>query len=205
MSRILRIATYIFAVTLLLGGLGLADDDDDYRQRNPRQAQQYGYNNGFRDGEQRGRHEGREHDPFDYRQPDWRRATRGYEGWMGPVVLYQRGYQEGYRNGFRSGFEAESRPNVDRDNDYDGYQENGWRERDYVDGRDTATRWGYQDGMDAGRGDIANGKPYNPRPRGRYDDCDRGYQREFGSKNSYKVEYAEAYRRGYDNAMGRRY
>src|SRR5215510_14416324 len=53
------------AVTLLLSGLLLAqrygdDDDDDggyYRGRSQAQAQQYGYENGYRDGLRRGREE----------------------------------------------------------------------------------------------------------------------------------------------------
>ena len=89
MVRTVRMAALLLATTLIVSGLAFAHDDDDdyYRRGNPAQAQQYGYNNGFRDGEHRGQHEGRENDPFDYQTPDWRQATRGYKGWMGPLGL----------------------------------------------------------------------------------------------------------------------
>jgi hypothetical protein len=207
MVRTVRMAAFIVAATLVLSALALAHDWDDYDRRgNPARAQQYGYNNGFRDGAHRGQHEGRENDPFDYQTPDWRQATRGYKGSMGPVEFYQRGYQQGYEEGFRSGFEGVSRSWGRGDHDGDGHYASGgygWH-GGYEDGQTVAYQWGYQDGMDAARGDISRGKPYNPRPRGKYDDRDRGYRREFGSKDVYKAEYSDAYHRGYDEVMNGR-
>jgi hypothetical protein len=210
MVRTVRMASFIVAATLALSGLALAHDWDDYDRRgNPSQAQQYGYNNGFRDGAHRGQHEGRENDPNDYQTPDWRQATHGYKGWMGPVEFYQRGYQQGYEQGFRSGFESVSRSwdRGDRDGDrYNAPGGYGWRGSygGYEDGQQTAYRWGYQDGMDAANGDLARGKPYNPRPRGRYGDRDRGYRKDLGSKDAYKAAYSDAYGRGYDEVMNAR-
>ncbi len=40
-------------------------------------------------------------------------------------------------------------------------------------------------------------KPFNPNPRGRYDDADHGYRRQFGNKHEYREHYSEAYRDGY--------
>jgi hypothetical protein len=203
MIRTVRLASYALAATLVLSGMALAHDDDDYYRRgNPAQAQQYGYDRGFHDGADRGRHEGREHDPYDYHTPDWRQATRGYKGWMGPVEVYQRGYQEGYQEGFRSGFESVSRSWGDGDRD----RHEGFGGRDGYEGaRDVAYRFGYQDGADMARGDREHGKPYNPNPRSMYEDRDHGYRREFGNKDAYRAEYSDAYRRGYDEAMNRRY
>ncbi len=100
MKRQMRMAAMALALTLVVSGLATAqrdgDDDDNgyYGGRgNAAQAQQYGYQSGYRDGVNKGREEGRENDPFDYRTPDWRQATRGYQRWMGPVQLFQRGYQ----------------------------------------------------------------------------------------------------------------
>jgi hypothetical protein len=208
MFRTVRITGFILTLTLALSGLALAQDDDDhYRQGNQQQAGEYGYDHGYRDGLSRGQHEGREHDPHDYQTPDWRQATRGYQRWMGPVEFYQRAYQKGYREGFRSGFESAEGSWLQRDGDRssDGYRGDGWQGGYHPGGRDVAARWGYQDGMDAARGDLARGKPYNSTPRGKYDDRDRGYRREFGSKDDYKSEYTEAYRQGYDDAMNGRY
>jgi hypothetical protein len=200
MKRTMRMAALAVAATLVMSGLALARDDDDYyRQGNPAQARQYGYDRGYKDGAGRGKHEGRERDPNDYQTPDWRQATRGYKGWMGPMEVYQRGYQEGYREGFRSGFESVARPwgNGERG----AY---GWR-GGYNDGRDVAYRFGYQDGAEVARGDLEQGKPYNPNPRSMYGDRDHGYRSEFGNKDAYRAEYSDAYRRGYDEVMNRRY
>jgi len=162
------------------------DHDDGYRQGGSSQARQRGYDRGYHDGIGKGQHEGRENDPFDYRTPDWHQATRGYKNWMGPIDWYQRGYQEGYRDGFQAGFRS-ARP---------GYGDRG----SYFFGRghdSPAYRIGYDDGASVAREDIERGKRFNPNPRGRYDDADHGYRREYGDKHAYKALYSDGYREGY--------
>lgn len=213
MRRVIRMAAYALAVTLVFGSLAWGRDDDDdgyyYRQGNPAQARQYGYQNGYRDGVNQGRHEGRENDPYDFHTPDWRQATRGYQQWMGPVNGYQRGYQEGYGNGFRYGVQSVSGRWRDGDGDRDDRPYGGWHNGydpyrvGY--GRGTAYQFGYQDGSSVAREDIEKRKPFNPNPRGRYDDRDHGYRREYGSKDQYRAEYSNGYRAGYESVMGNRY
>ena len=48
-------------------------------------------------------------------------------------------------------------------------------------------------------------KTFNPEPRGRYDDRDHGYRREYGDKNFYRQQYTEGYRAGYQAGYDRRY
>jgi hypothetical protein len=197
----LRIAACAVALTLAMSGTALAHDDDDgYRRAGPYQAQQYGYQNGYNDGMRQGQHEGRENDPYDYRTPDWRQATRGYQEWMGPVNWYQRGYQNGYANGFQAGFQQVS--NRWRDND--GDRDEHWRDDDRG-GRSTAYQFGYQDGSAVAQRDLERHNRYNPNPRGKYDDEDHGYRRDYGSKYQYKAEYAQGYREGYAATMDNRY
>jgi hypothetical protein len=202
-------AAYALAATVALSGFALAqrdrDDDDDegyYRQGNGNQARQYGYQNGYNDGVQKGEHEGREHDPYDYQTPDWRQASRGYQRWMGSPELYQRAYQQGYRNGFQSGYEEYSQSG---NNGYrgDGWQGGGWQNG--YDGDAAGYRFGQQDGAQAAREDVVHRKGYNSSPRGRFEDRDRGYRREFGSKDRYRSEYTNGYRAGYDSIMRNRY
>jgi hypothetical protein len=209
----MRMAAFLVAVTLALSGLAMAqyrDGDDDrddgyYRQGNWGQASQYGYQSGYRDGVEKGRHEGRENDPNDYRTPDWRQATRGYQSWMGSVGAYQSGYRNGYQNGFREGFNsAYRRGDGDGDRDdirpvYDGGGD------PWGGGRfgNQAYDFGYQDGATAGRGDRYEHKPFNPTPRGRYEDADRGYNRAYGDINAYRRQYASGYRAGYQSSYGR--
>lgn len=206
MGRTVKIAVCAMAITVAMTGLALAQYDRDeygYGQGNAAQARQYGYQNGYHDGVSKGRHEGRERDPYDYQTPDWRQASRGYQRWMGEVSWYQRGYQEGYSNGFRSGYRSVAGWRGDRDS----WRFNGSRGYDPYPAsyQGVAYQFGYEDGAAVARADIQNGKPYNSRPRGRFDDCDRGYRREYGSKDQYKAEYASAYSNGYDAVMGRRY
>jgi hypothetical protein len=206
-----RMAALTLAVTLFVSGLALARDDDDYYRRGgTNQARQYGYERGFHDGQSKGRHEGRERDPYDYRSPDWRQASKGYKGWMGPVDWYRRGYQDGYASGFRSGYQEVAGP---RDGYYGGYNRGrsygesfrGGYDQDAYGGGNIAYRFGYEDGSSVAREDIYKRKSYNPNPRGRYDDADHGYRREYGNKNQYKADYANGYRAGYEAVMNHSY
>ena len=209
MWRSVRMAGLAATAALMLSTITWAqrdwdrDDDDHYRgDRDGRQARQYGYQRGYNDGIDKGRHEGRERDPFDYRTPDWRQATRGYERWMGRVEVYQRGYQDGYRNGFNAGY----REVTDRRFDRDGrWRNDGWRTGYDPDWASIANRYGYEDGAQVAREDIFNHKRYNSKPRARFEDRDHGYQREYGSKDRYKAEYTAGYRAGYDSVMSHRY
>lgn len=206
MSRQIRTTAWVLATMLMVSGLALAqrDYDDDgryYRGGSQAQAQQYGYNSGYQDGIRRGREEGRENDPFDYQTPDWRQATRGYQGWMGPENWYQRGYQQGYRSGFESGYQSMNRRNRDNDGDRDdGYYGSSWHGgRDGY--RNPAFNIGYQDGSTVARQDMESRKPFNPSPRGAYDDRDHGYSREYGDKDQYRSEYSNGYRSGYESTF----
>lgn len=64
-----------------------------------------------------------------------------------------------------------------------------------------ARDYGFRDGARVGQEDTWRGKPYNPYPRGKYDDADHGYSRRFGDKHVYRQIYTEAYRRGYESAF----
>ena len=74
------------------------------------------------------------------------------------------------------------------------------RDRDSI-----AYRTGYEDGSSVAREDAARWKPYNSQPRGRYDDRDHDYRREYGSKDQYKMEYTNGYRAGYESVRRGRY
>jgi len=208
MNRKLRLVAWVMAAMLLTSGLALAqrdwDDDDDngsYRGGNGAQARNYGYQSGYNDGTRRGREEGRENDPFDYRTPDWRQATRGYQGWMGPQNEYQRGYQEGYRSGFESGYQNVNRRRGDGDGDRDdGYYGGSSYGRGASYGS-PAYNIGHQDGATVARQDMQSRKPFNANPRGPYDDKDHGYRSQYGDKNEYRAEYTNGYRSGYQSTF----
>lgn len=207
MKRLLRMAALAVPLTLTLGTFSYAQDRDDYYRGSVSQTRQYGYDNGFRDGQHKGEHEGRENDPFDYRTPDWRQASHGYKSWMGPLNVFQEGYQQGYRDGFRSGFVSERpgwRGDSDGDRD-DRYRGNGF----YGGGPHGSSRvaydTGYQDGVTMAREDIYKNKRFNPDPRARFGGRDDGYSRAYGDKSIYKAEYSDGYRAGYEATFNGRY
>jgi len=204
MRRQMKMAAYAMAITLVLSGLALARDDDDYyRQGNSAQAQQYGYQNGYRDGQRHGREEARENDPTDFRTRDYDHADRGYQSWMGPKDRFRDGYRDGYQRGYQEAFYQSNRGGWgygDHDRDDHVYERTDWPGRGGW-GRSPARDYGYQDGVTVARSDEQHGKPYNPNPRSG-NNSDRGYSSRYGDKNQYKAEYRDAYRQGYEETRG---
>ena len=85
------------------------------------------------------------------------------------------------------------------DNRY--YDRDDYRYDNFRRGLHVARDVGFRDGAQVAREDMWRGKPFNPNPRGRYDDLDHGYRYEFGNKHEYREHYAEAYREGYMNTF----
>jgi hypothetical protein len=209
MSRQTKFAALAIALILSLSGMSLAQyrdgDDDGYYQGDIGQTRHYGIQQGYRDGYEKGRHEGRENDPNDYQDPNWRQATRGYQQWMGPMEVFQNAYREGYRNGFQAGYRSLNRGWGDGDDDNGVYGHGGYiyGESDRGYGSNMGYSIGYQDGINQAREDTFKNKPFNANPRGRYDDRDHGYRREYGDKSDYKARYSDGYRAGYESAFRR--
>jgi len=194
MLKRIELGAILLALMLGLSGLATAQwdaDDGYYRQGDGSTARQYGYQNGYQDGIKHGRHEGRENDPEDFRIPDDGRASRGYRDWMGPIWIYQNAYRDGYRAGFRAGYNNESR-SYGYGNDspvfyggsYGNYGGSWSGNRSY--------EIGFRDGASVAREDIREDKPYNPNPRGRYED----------RAHDYRGQYASGYRAGYESTRG---
>jgi hypothetical protein len=206
MMQRMKLAACVVAMTLIVSGIALADDDDYYRGGGRAQAHQYGFQNGYRDGLHKGQHEARENDPNDFQSRDWRNASRGYQQWMGPFEVFQDGYRDGYRQGFQAAFNDRwgRRGNGDRD---DGYRDNRYYPQNNYGGGyggNVAYNYGLQDGVQAGREDAYRGKQFNPNPRGS-NHADRGYSREYGDRNAYREQYSDGYRTGYQQTYGNRY
>ena len=101
--------------------------------------------------------------------------------------------RDGYQDRDRDDRRVYRDQDGDRDRDGDRYGNQGYGYR----GGNAARSWGYRDGQDAARGDSRVGKSYNPRPRGRYEDRDRGYKNFMGNVRTYRQQYDQAYREGY--------
>jgi hypothetical protein len=68
------------------------------------------FQNGYRDGLDKGRNDGDDNDRFDVTRHDWyRSATRGYENEYGSRSSYQTMYREGFERGYADGYRATDR------------------------------------------------------------------------------------------------
>ena len=85
------------------------------------------------------------------------------------------------------------------------YYDNDDHRGNFERGAQVAHEFGFRDGQEAARGDVWAGKPFHSNPRGRFEDADHGYRREFGSKHEYREQYAQAYREGYERAFDNRH
>jgi hypothetical protein len=57
---------------------------------------------------------------------------------------------------------------------------------------------GYKDGYDKGLEDADDRDRYHPTRHGRYRSADHGYEREYGPKGRYRVDYRQGFLAGYD-------
>lgn len=101
-------------------------------------------------------------------------------------------------------YRYQNRPYDNDDYRYDNPYENREYGRDnFRYGIHEAREFGARDGASVARQDMWSRKPFNPSPRGRFDDADHGYRREFGSLHEYREHYTEAYRQAYQRSFRR--
>lgn len=67
------------------------------------------------------------------------------------------------------------------------------------DTRSDAGRFGYDDGLAAGRADRNTGHSFRPTDGGSYKKADRGWTPDFGDKQHYRQLYRQSYAEGYEN------
>jgi hypothetical protein len=85
----------------------------------------------------------------------------------------------------------------------------GWHDRDYDRNRygsaqDNARRYGFQDGQNDGAHDRNTGHSYRPEHDKNFKHADRGFNRDFSSKDQYKDWYRQAYLSGYERGYNHR-
>jgi len=133
---------------LALAGLAAPADALDVRgifgggSRYYRDPGRIAYDEGFRDGVDKGERDGRKGDRFDpWRHGDYRDADDGYHREFGPKYSYQRTYRRGFEAGYRRAFANYSyrrdgyRGQYGREGYYgrDGYDNGRYRDRDRYD------------------------------------------------------------------------
>ncbi len=184
---------------------------DDWRA--PYQdARRAAYDNGYRDGVKRGEQAARDRKVFNERiERDYRDADNGYNRSYGDRERYRDDYRGGFAQGYREGYYGRR----DSRGTYPGYgTSNGYG---YGNGNGNRDGYGYGSGRNAGYGAFQNGasdgyrKGLEDIEKRRYPDVsrhgwyrsgDHDYDRAYGSKDAYKIEYRRGFQEGYDRAFG---
>jgi len=188
----MRLAALAVAMTLAFSGLALARDHDDHKDK---RVDHHHDSNHARDHVW---NRDRDHDRNrnNNNNDRWRESARGREhrndGYYGGGQVYNR-----YPNGYPGGH---GYPNG---GGY-GYPGTVSGRGGYGGGRSGAGyNQGFQDGSYQARKDVAQGKPFNPNPRGA-SHSDHGYHSSMGDKYSYQASYDQGYHSGYQSNFGGR-
>jgi hypothetical protein len=202
--RSIRMAALAVAMTLAFSGLALARDHDknnwdkhgDHDRRDhDRHDNDHNWNrNNVWHGRDNGRWE-REH-------REWERDHHQNNGYYGGGQIYNR-YPRTYPGYPTGGVYGGGYPNGGYPNGGYGYPGTGGR-GGYGNGANGAGyNQGLQDGSYQARKDVAEGKPFNPYPRGA-SHSDHGYHSSMGDKNVYRASYDQGYQSGYEANFGGR-
>ncbi len=202
-------------------GSAAAYSADDYRTSYS-DARRAAYDNGYRDGVKRGEQAARDRRPYDIeRERDYRGADNGYNRSYGDRTRYRNDYRGGFAQGYRDGYNRngyDRRGEVYRDNRggvlggvlggvFGDNRRNGGNGR-YADAGYGAFQNGASDGYKKGLEDLQDRRYPDVRRHKWYRNGDHDYDKVYGSKDAYKVEYRRGFEEGYDRAFrqqGRRY
>jgi hypothetical protein len=185
---------------------------------------QEGYSRGIRAGDE----DAQRRESFNFSdEADYRRADAGYRSQYGSIDRYRSDFRRGFEQGYRSAFDRYSQGGrgggvVSGNGGYYDGPPYG-RARGRGPGPNTDYRYpemgrvypynrrafdqGFNDGYEAGLDDGRDGRQFDPVAESRYRSGDRGYEREYGSRETYKADYRNAFRQGYESGFndGRRY
>ena len=219
-----RILTISAALVLLSGAPAAAQSggwlgrapayaDDDYRAPYA-QARRAAQDNGYRDGLKRGEQAARAGKAFNAQlERDYRDAQNGYNRSYGDRARYRDDYRGGFAQGYRAGYSQRGERASYGTQEYPNSYPNA-----YPDSYPDASR-GYGYGGNAGYGAFQNGagdgyrkgledvqdREYPDATRHKwYRNADRDYDKAYGSKDAYKIEYRRGFQEGYDRAYRER-
>lgn len=136
-------------------------------------------------------------------ESEYRRGEAGYRSGYGNREFYRREFRAGFTEGYRAGYRGSSpgRPGYGRGGaPVPPWVDNGrgpWGNRPGAGRNDPAFATGYSDGYEAGLDDGRDGRRNDPIAERRYRDGEHGYEREYGSRDAWKVGYRDGFRTGY--------
>jgi hypothetical protein len=194
------------------------------------------YRAGVERGVQIGEDDARRNQRLDYaNKPDYRSGDWGYRTNYGDRNRYRTEFRVGFEYGYRQGYERyrAGAGGYGNQGGYGGYPGGygGYDDRygnpgrgngngrgrggppPWAQGRggwqrnDVAYRTGFEDGYEEGLKAGRDNKRFDPVGEGRYKDGDRGYNRNYGTRDQYRMQYRIAFREGYEHGFddGRRY
>ncbi len=160
---------------------------------------QAAYSTGYERGERAGDSDARRGDEYrfadesDYRNASRSRPRDNFEARYRDEFL--RGFEAGYRNGYgysNNGRRGGGPPPWANGRGNGGYGRGGNAQND------PAVRNGFEDGFEAGANDARARRRFEPVTEIRYRNGDRGYEREYGTRENYRDRYRVAFRQGYE-------
>ena len=188
-----------------------------------RNLERRAYDNGFHEGIEEGQNDARRNRDFSpQRHSEYRDADQGYHRDYGDRDYYRRSYRQGFEAGYRESYNRNARyGRDDRNGGYGRDERNGGYGRDervppvviapgYPSNRGygsygaIAQQNGYRDGVEAGRDDGRDRRPFDPVRAKRYREGDHDYNDRYGSRDEYKRDYRSAFEQGYREGYGRR-
>jgi hypothetical protein len=187
-------------VLVLVGAFGIAAPAVAFAQAGWNAP---GYREGYDRGQRAGTEDSRRGQSYEFTdESDYRRADDGYRSQYGNRDRYRDAFRYGYQEGYRSGYGnwgARGRGTIPPWSVGQG-RSGAYR-------YDPAYQTGLNDGYEAGVDDARDRRRYDPIGERRYRSADRGYEREYGPREAYKIQYREAFKTGYARgyADGRRY
>lgn len=208
----------ISAALVLLGGAPAAAQSGGWRGTPPvyaggdyrapyANARRAAHDNGYRDGLKRGEQAARDGKAFNAQlERQYRDARNGYNRSYGDRERYRDDYRGGFAQGYRDGYYSrDSRgqyPGYGNDGRY-GNGNGGWGSGSGY-GRNSgygAFQNGASDGYRKGLEDLEKRRSPDVSRHGWYRSGDHEYDRAYGSKDAYRIEYRRGFQEGYSRAF----
>lgn len=136
---------------------------------------------GYRDGVRAGERDLRSRDRFDYRdERAWQRAG-------------SRAYREGFERGYAAGYRRTD-GRYGNDDRYSRDTRGGYG----AGYGNVATQTGFRDGYEQGLEDARDGDRHDPVRARRYRSADHDYDRRYGDRERWKIDYRQGFLAGYE-------
>jgi len=174
-------------------GAGGQSRNNDRSQSYSSDAQQHGYEHGYRDGGDRGRQDRERGLPRNTGANDYLAGARDYDPSFGDRRQFMNGYQQGYKEGYDDGYNFYDRPgrydqvygqrrgsNDRSGGDRGSYRSGGSRDTSFDDGYRQGISAGQQDQRQNTRSDYRRSRSYQGGDPNYQDGFERGYQDGYG-------------------------